>query len=451
MSFCMESLSLAAQRKRQRIEQRAFEKELDPMLFSRIKMSAQLVALGFVLSALVLFATSCGGSKANGRTEAGAPAQPVAIEVTTATAISRELPQFFEATGSLTGDEQTDVAPSIAGKVVSINVDLGSYVKRGQTIVRLDDVDAKLRVQQAQAQVEQTKASLRQAEEKVGIRPGQSFDINRLPDVANARVAYELAEKNQRRSEKLIESGDISRLLYDEQKARRDQLKEQYEAALSLARQNYAAVMTARANVANSESQLNLAVRSQSYANVYSPIDGFVSDRPADLGEYVSTTTKVATVVKTNPLRLRIDIPEQAIPTVSVGQTVSVTTSAWPERNFSGRIARISPNVTPTSRTLTVEAEVENSGNLLKPGQFATVRILQQRAAPAVLVPARAIRTESGVSRVFVIKDGKALERQVQLGQTEGDLVQIKNGIVENETVATSNLEQLGDGMTVKQ
>jgi multidrug efflux pump subunit AcrA (membrane-fusion protein) len=421
------------------------------MLSSRIKMSAQLVALALVLSALVLFATSCGGSKANGRTEAGAPAQPVAVEVTTATAISRELPQFFEATGSLTGDEQTDVAPSIAGKVVSINVDLGSYVKRGQTIVRLDDVDAKLRVQQAQAQVEQAKASLRQAEEKVGIRPGQSFDINRLPDVANARVAYELAEKNQRRSEKLIESGDISRLLYDEQKARRDQLKEQYEAALSLARQNYAAVMTARANVANAESQLNLAVRSQSYANIYSPIDGFVSDRPADLGEYVSTTTKVATVVKTNPLRLRIDIPEQAIPTVSVGQTVSVTTSAWPERNFSGRIARISPNVTPTSRTLTVEAEVENSGNLLKPGQFATVRILQQRAAPAVLVPARAIRTESGVSRVFVIKDGKALERQVQLGQTEGDLVQIKNGISENETVATSNLEQLGDGMTVKQ
>jgi multidrug efflux pump subunit AcrA (membrane-fusion protein) len=421
------------------------------MLFSRIKTSAQLLSLALGLSALVLFATSCGGSKANVRTEAGAPAQPVAIEVTTATAISRELPQFFEATGSLTGDEQTDVAPSIAGKVVSINVDLGSYVKRGQTIVRLDDVDAKLRVQQAQAQVDQTKAALRQAEEKVGIRPGQSFDINKLPDVANARVAYELAEKNQRRSEKLIESGDISRVLYDEQKARRDQLKEQYEAALSLARQNYAAVMTARANVSNSESQLNLAVRSQSYANVYSPIDGFVSDRPADLGEYVSTTTKVATVVKTNPLRLRIDIPEQAIPTVSVGQSVSVTTSAWPDRNFSGRIARISPNVTPTSRTLTVEAEVENSGNMLKPGQFATVSILQQRAAPAVLVPARAIRTESGVSRVFVIKDGKAVERLVQLGQTEGDLVQIKTGIVENETVATSNLEQLGDGMTVKQ
>ena len=418
----------------------------------RISSLLHLLTLGLALSVLVLFAVSCGGSKANVRNDnANLAAQPAAIEVTTATAIRRELPQFFEATGSLTGDEQTDVSPSIAGKVVSINVDLGSYVKRGQTIVRLDDVDSKLRVDQAKAQVEQMKAALRQAEEKVGIRPGQAFDVNKLPEVGNARVALELAEKNLRRSEKLIESGDISRSLYDQQKAQRDQLKEQYEAALSLARQNYAAVMTARANVKNAESQLNLAVRSQSYANVYSPIDGFVADRPADLGEYVSTTTKVATIVKINPLRLRIDIPEQAIPTVSVGQSVSVTTSAWPDRNFSGRVARISPNVTPTSRTLTVEAEVQNESGILKPGQFATVRILQARAAPAVLVPARAVRTESGVSRIFVIKDGKAQERQVQLGQTEGDLVEIKSGVAENENVATSNLEQLSDGMVIKQ
>jgi multidrug efflux pump subunit AcrA (membrane-fusion protein) len=415
---------------------------------SRLKV----LSLAVALLGLLLLATSCGGSKANVRNDnANTSAAPAAIEVTTAPAIVRDLPRFFEATGSLSGDEQTDVTPSIAGKVVLVAVDLGSYVKQGQTIVRLDDVDSKLRVQQAQAQVDQAKAAARQAEEKVGIRPGQSFEINKLPEVANARVALDLAEKNLRRSEKLIESGDISRSLYDQQKAQRDQLKEQYESALSLARQNYAAVMTARANVANAESQLNLARRSLSYSNVYSPINGYISDRPADLGEYVSTSTKVATVVKINPLRVRIDIPEQAIPAVSVGQSVSVTTSAWPDRNFSGRIARISPNVTPTSRTLTVEAEIENSSGLLKPGQFATVRILQSRAAPATLVPARAVRTESGVSRVFVIKDGHAQERLVQLGQTEGDLVEIKGGVAAGENIATSNIEQLADGMAVKQ
>ena len=411
-----------------------------------------MFSLAAAVLGLLLLATSCGGSKANVRTDnANTAAQPAAVDVTTAPAIVRDLPRFFEATGSLTGDEQTDVTPSIAGKVVSIAVEMGSYVRLGQTIVRLDDVDLKLRVQQAQAQVDQAKAALRQAEEKVGIRPGQSLDLNKLPEVANARVALDLAEKNLRRSEKLIESGDISRSMYDQQKAQRDQLKEQYESALSLARQNYAAVMTARANVANAESQLGLARRSLTYANVYSPINGYVSDRPADLGEYVSTTTKVATVVKINPLRVRIDIPEQAIPAVNVGQSVSVTTSAWPDRNFSGRIARISPNVTPTSRTLTVEAEIENGSGVLKPGQFATVRILQSRAAPATLVPARAVRTESGVSRVFVIKDGHARERLVQLGQTEGDLVEIKSGVAADELVATSNIEQLSDGMAVKQ
>jgi multidrug efflux pump subunit AcrA (membrane-fusion protein) len=411
----------------------------------------QLLTLAVILASL-LWAVSCGGSKANVRKDETTNSAPsTVVDVTTAPAIMRELPRFFEATGSLTGDQQTDVAPSVAGKVTVIGVDLGSYVKRGQMIVRLDDVDAKLRVQQAQAQVEQMKAALRQAEEKAGIRPGQTFDPTKVPEVANARVALELAEKNLRRAEKLIESGDVSRSSYDQQRAQRDQLKEAYDSAVSLARQNFAAVGTARANVANAESQLALAQRNLSYALVFSPIDGYVSERTADLGEYVSPSAKVATIVRINPLRVRIDIPEQAIPAVSVGQSVSVTTSAWPDRNFSGRVARISPNVTPTSRTLTVEAEIENGSGALKPGQFATVRILQSRAEPAVLVPSRAVRTESGVSRVFVIKDGRAQERLVQLGQTEGDLVEIKGGIAADEKVATSNIEQLSDGMAVKQ
>jgi multidrug efflux pump subunit AcrA (membrane-fusion protein) len=418
------------------------------MFFLRL---TQVALLAVVIVALSVLAVSCGGSKADVRPEATPGAAPAAIEVTTAQAITRDLPRFFEATGSLAGDQQTDVAPSIAGKVVAVGVDLGSYVKRGQMIVRLDDVDSKLRVEQAQAQVDQAKAALRQAEEKVGLRSGQAFDPNRVPEVANARVALELAEKNLRRSERLIESGDVSRASYDQQKAQRDQLKEVYESALSLVRQNYAAVMTARANVANAETQLGLARRALSYALVYSPIDGYVAERNADLGEYVSTTSKIATIVRVNPLRIRIDIPEQAIPEVTVGQSVSVTTSAWPDKNFSGRIARISPNVSASSRTLSVEADIENSSGALKPGQFATVRILQSRSQPAVLIPSRAVLTEAGVSRLFVIKNGHAEQRLVQLGQSESDLVEVKSGVATGEQVATSNVEQLSDGIAVRQ
>jgi multidrug efflux pump subunit AcrA (membrane-fusion protein) len=411
----------------------------------------KLSALTLLLIAAAIFAAACGGSRANVRQEEGAAKAPEAVVVTTAAAIKRDLPRFFEATGSLAGDQQTDVAPQTAGKVVAVGVEIGSPVKRGQMLVKLDDVELKLRVDQAATQVEQAKAAVRQAEEKIGLRPGQSFDPSRVAEVAAAKVALDLAEKNLRRAERLTESGDVSRSFYDDARARRDQLREQYEVQLAQARQNYAGVDVARTNVANAQAQLALARKSLSYAIIPAPIDGFVAERTADLGEYVSPQQKVATIVRTNPLRIQIDIPEQAIPEVRVGQSVSVKTSAWPDRNFSGRVARIAPNVSATSRTLTVEAEIDNSGGALKPGQFATVRILQERAEPAVLVPARAVVTEAGVSRVFVVKDNRVEQRLVQTGQTEGDLIEVKTGVAADELVATSGIERLSDGVAVKQ
>jgi multidrug efflux pump subunit AcrA (membrane-fusion protein) len=418
----------------------------------RSKAKLKFAILMLLLVAVATFIAACGGSKANVRKDEAAANTPApVVEVTTAAAIKRDLPRFFEATGSLAGDQQTDVAPQTSGKVVAVGVDIGSPVRRGQMLVRLDDAELKLRVVQAAAQVQQAKATVRQAEEKIGLRPGQAFDPNRVAEVAAAKVTLDLAEKNLTRAEKLIESGDVSRQFYDQQRAQRDQLKEQYDVALAQARQNYAAVDVARTNVANAEAALALAKQNLSYAVIPSPMDGFVSERTADLGEYVSPQQKVATVVRINPLRVRIDVPEQAIPEVRVGQSVSATTSAWPDRNFSGRVARIAPNVSAQSRTLTVEAEIDNSSGTLKPGQFASVRILQERAEPAVLVPARAVITEAGVSRVFVIKDGHAEQRLVQTGQTEGDLIEIRQGVAADEQVATSNQQQLTDGIAVKQ
>src|ERR1041384_5423287 len=226
----------------------------------QMNFQPRLKTLILVLALVVAgaFVASCRGSKANVRKEeSNANAQPAAVEgVTTAAAIKRDLPRFFEATGSLAGDQQTDVAPQTAGKVVAVGVDIGSQVKRGQMLVRLDDAELKLRVDQAAAQVEQAKAAVRQAEEKIGLRPGQAFDPDRVAEVAAARVTLELAEKNLVRAEKLIESGDVSRSFYDDARARRDQLKEQYEVALAQARQDYAGVDVARTNVANAQAQL---------------------------------------------------------------------------------------------------------------------------------------------------------------------------------------------------
>ena len=412
----------------------------------------KLLSLAFILLATSLALAACGGSKASNAEQANvSAAAPATVDVTVTPAITRDLPRFFEATGSLAADEQTDVAPSISGKVVAIGVELGSYVKRGQMIVRLDDNDSRIRLDQTLAQLQQAQAAVRQAEAKIGLRPGQNFDPTRVADVGSARVALELAEKQLRRFERLIETGDVSRSSYDQQKAQRDQLQQQYEVALTKARQDYAAVIAARAGVANAETQVAQARRNLSYALVYSPINGYVSERPADLGEYVSPATKVATVVSTNPLRVRIDIPEQALSAIQMGQSISVNVSAYPDRNFSGRVHHVAPSVTPNSRTMTVEAVVENPDGLLKPGQFATVRILQPQTSSAVLVPLRAVRAESGTSYVFVIKDGRAEKRIVQLGQAEADLVEIKSGVVAGEQVATGNVELLNDGTPVKQ
>jgi multidrug efflux pump subunit AcrA (membrane-fusion protein) len=345
-----------------------------------LRKQTSLLLLAPALLLLASLAVSCGGSKANIRATANASPSPAAIDVATATAVVRQLPRYFEATGSLAGDVQTDVQPQTSGKVVAVGVDLGSYVKRGQMIAQLEVADNKLRLDQAIAQIDNAKASVRQAEERIGLRPGQVFDPEKVAEVGAARANYELAEKNLQRAVKLVESGDVSRSAYDQQKSQRDALKETYQAALAQARQNYAAVAVARSNVANAQSQVDLARRALAYTVIASPIDGYVADRPVDVGEYVTTTTKVATVVRTNPLRMRIDIPEQAIPEVKFGESVSLTTSAWPDRSFSGHIARVSPNVTPASRTLTVEAEIENSSGALKPGQFATVRILLPRS-----------------------------------------------------------------------
>ena len=417
------------------------------MRFQKLIKLVLLICLTAAFGASLL---SCKRSNGQPSNSAAANSTPAILEVSTVAAVVRQLPRFFEATGTLAADVQTDVQPQTAGKVVAVGVDMGSAVSKGQMLVRLEEADYKLREDQAVAQLDSAKAAVRQAEEKLGLQSGQKFDPERVADVSAARANYNLAESNFQRAQKLIESGDISRAEFDQRKSQRDALKQAYESAIAQARQNYAAVLVARTNVTNAQTQVDLARRTLSYTVVTAPIGGYVLERPVDVGTYVSTTTKVATIVKTNPLWIRIDIPEQAVQQIKAGQSVSLSTTSWPDRTFSGRVARISPNVSASSRTLTVEAEIDNRGGALKPGQFATVRILLPQSEAAVLVPQRALRTISGATYVFVIKNGHAEQRLVQSGQTEGDLVEIKSGVAADEVVATSDVEQLSDGAVVK-
>jgi multidrug efflux pump subunit AcrA (membrane-fusion protein) len=415
---------------------------------SRIFKFAMTVCLS-ASAGLGLVACKRSAGQSNGA--ATASPTPNVVQVSSSAAITRQLPQYFEGTGSLAANQQTDVAPETSGKVAAVGVDIGSSVRKGQMLVRLEDADFKDRIQQAQAQLDQARATLRQNEAKIGLRPGQKFAPENVPEVAAAKAAWDLAEKNLRRHEKLVESGDVSRATYDQQKSMRDQAAEQYQALIHQAQQNYAAVANSQGAVDAAQTNLSLVKRNLTYTVVTAPMAGYVSERPADVGEYISPQQKVATIVSLNPLRVRIDVPEQSIPQIRVGESVSVSVAAYPDRSFSGHVARVSPSVTPASRTMTVEADVDNPSAELKPGQFATIRVLLPQSAPALLVPQRALRTISGATYVFVIKNGFAQQRLVQAGQTEGDLIELKSGIAADEVVATSNVEQLSDGSAVRQ
>src|ERR1051325_6157284 len=131
-----------------------------------------------LVAGLGLASAACGSrAQANKKTEAAAPTPaPAAVEVTTAPAVQRDLPRFVEATGSLAADLQTDVAPIVGGRVVSVNVDLGTYVQKGQVIAQLDSADPRLRLEQAQAALAQANSAVTQAEARIGLSPGQRFE-----------------------------------------------------------------------------------------------------------------------------------------------------------------------------------------------------------------------------------------------------------------------------------
>ncbi len=411
-----------------------------------------------------------------------ANAEPASVEVTTAQAVIQPIPTYIEATGNLASDAQTDVAPAVGGKIVEVNFDIGSYVNQGDVLVRLDPRDANIRLEQARAQVEQQRqtvqqaeagveqaiANLRQTQARLGVSDGETFQIQNFSQVKSITAQLRLAETELSRAERLLESGDVSRAIYDQRRAQRDALLGQLDEARSNAAVAIRAISTAqaavdsaraaansaRAGIRTAEAAVSQAQKSVTDTIVYSPISGYVAERNADVGEFISPNTpnaKIATIVRTSTLRARIDLPEQEVGKVATGQGVSVQVSAYPDRSFAGRIVRIAPSVDQQARTLSVEAEIQNVDGLLKPGQFVTVRITQSKPSPAVMIPTSAVRTDGTVNRVFIVKEGAAREQIVQLGLLENNMIQVKNGVIEGDVVVTSNVNELTDGVFVRQ
>jgi len=395
-----------------------------------------------VLAALIVavpFAAACGNSQAKDESAAKSNSQPTAtptpIDVATAPAIIRNLQRDVEVVGSFAADEEVVVSAQAAGELSQISVDFGGYVSQGQIIATIDQRDAKLKVEQAEAMLKQTMARL-------GMKEGESFDEHQNADVRVAKSQLDWAKMDLDRAARLIEKGDVPRSTYDEKMTNHNLAQARHQASLDSVNQQLAVVEQQKAALA-------LARKAVTDTVVRSPISGAVKEKHASRGSYLTVNGKIVTLVKINPLRLRADIPESSAAAVRTGQTINVAVDAFPNRAFTGRIVRIGPSLDEKTRALTVEAEVANPGALLRPGMFAKSQLITSANAPAVMVPQRAVVTAAGLSKVFVVENGKAVERIVKTGKTDGDLIEIAEGVKDGETVATSNLDKLQTGAIV--
>lgn len=420
-----------------------------------------------LLTALSVFSIACsGGAKSAESNSAGganrAAKEEAAIGVSTAKAEARDVAAFIQATGSLIADETSDIAPKTAGKVVNVSANVGDFVGQGTVIAKIDDKDARLRLAESEAGVTQAVAGVRQAEARLGLSQNGTFSASTIPEVLAANSNYEqlaaelkLAEVNEKRYRDLVQTGDVSMILYDQYRTTRDtararlnSAKQAQAAALNTARQSNQAIKSAQAAVEAARSQVGIAQQAINDTIIRAPFSGFISNRPVAVGEYVSSASVVATILRANPIKIQIQVAEADIPFISVGRGVSVEVDAYKDRKFGGTVTATNPAIDPTNRAAVVEASIENGDNALRPGMFATTRITKQGGTSGIFVPRSAVYNDQSTQsyRIFVLQDGVAKLRVVQLGLEEGDAIQIINGVNADETVATSNLEKLYEG-----
>ena len=412
-----------------------------------------------------LFASACGsGGSANTR-QGNAAAEPAPIAITVAKTEARNVPAFIQATGSLIADETSNVAPKVAGKVANVTVNVGQFVAQGAEIAKLDDRDARLQVAAAQARVKQAVAAVRQAEARLGLSPNGSFNASTIPEVRQANANYEQmlaelrqAEANEKRYRDLVETGDVSMVTYEQYRTARDtararvnSAREQLEAARNTARQSNAAIQSAQASVEAAQTEVGTAQQALADTVIRAPFSGFVSERQTAVGEFVTTGSTIMILLRVNPMKIQIKVAEADVPSVVLGRGVTIQVDAYKDRRFSGTVIAINPSIDPTSRAATVEAAIENSDNALRSGMFATARITKEGGGTGVFVPKSAIHNDQATQsyRAFVIVEGIAKLRVLQLGPEEGEFQQILSGLEPDETVATSNLADLYEGAKV--
>jgi RND family efflux transporter MFP subunit len=326
------------------------------------------------------------------------------------------------ATGTLGAREKSILSAKVSGRLQRLTVDIGSVVAPGDLLAQIEPKDYELGVQQAEAALGEARAA-------VGLPAGgdnDSVQADQISSVKQARAVLEEATKNRERIRSLHTSGIAPQSELDTVEAAYTVAATRYELAVEDAHSRIATVAQRRA-------ELELARKRLADTQLVAPFDGVVQSRPAGIGQYVAAGTPTIELVKTDPLRLRLDVSERDSGLVRTGQTVRLLTKG--DTNlYIGTITRLSPALTEDTRMLLVEADVPSRGTL-RPGLFARAEIVIVENEPALSVPEAALTTFAGLEKVVVIDDGKALEKLVTTGRRRGGWVEVLSGVSNREEV----------------
>ena len=337
-------------------------------------------------------------------------------------------------TGSLSPDERSEVGSNAAGIVSKTCVDRGSIVKKGDLLVQLDPRDA-------QYALDESVAALEQLRVRLGLDEVKEFDVNKVPEVESARLALELAEKTFRRDELLRRQKAIALESFDQAETEYHSAIHRHHLAVLQAKQLYQTYRQALAHVTSQQKALE-------DCSICAPFDGLVAERNISVGERVISLfpgAKLVTLLRIDPLRLSLTVPQQEMAQVRPGATVKFQTDAYPGKIFSGTVRYITPAVDSDSRSLCVEAVVPNPEGTLKPGLFVTAELQLAKKETDILVPATAVCSRGEASAVFVIRDGVVREQIVAVGESAAGLVRITSGLTPGDAVVTQP-EKVRDG-----
>jgi RND family efflux transporter MFP subunit len=349
------------------------------------------------------------------------PKRPVRV----ARAEMRAIPRAIQVTGSLAAQEQSTLSAKVSGRLERLNVDIGSGLRQGDIVAQIEPRDYELGLQQATAALGQARTALGLPLEGDDDR----IELDRVTAVRQAKAVLEEAGKNKERVKRLSGSGIASQSEVDTVEAAHTVASMRYETAMEEARGRLATAAQRRA-------ELEMARKRLADASVRAPFDGAVQARLAAVGEYVAVGTPIVQLVKTDPLRLRLEVPERECLLVRTGQVVHLFIEG-DTNTYAGRIARLSPALDEQTRMLRVEADVPRQGPL-RPGLFARARIVIVEREEALAVPAEAIITFAGLEKVVVVQEGKAVEKVVATGRRGPDWAEILSGLGVKEAVVLS-------------